>query len=325
MKDLEEIDVKILIELLKDGRKNFTTIAEECQTSKDIVWKHYKDMTEAGIIVGATIQFNYPKFGYSGVAMIMLSVESQYVTGIFERLKKIPGIISFRLYNSTYNIAAISGLKSLRDLECVKELISKHNIINEIDACLWTDVRNIPENIFVGTFENKTEKANESSQTGADAQKSSVKIDEIDMQIVKKLTKNGRLPFSKIAQEIGASTDTVARRYGKLRKNNFIKVSIQINPLELGYQAILSLNIALTNQSKTKEVVDKLSIIPGVTYLVKTSGNYDVLVTALVKDCKDIIAINEEIVKIPHIKRMEATMRQVYPAWPAPRQYISTF
>ena len=92
MKDLEEIDVKILKELLKDGRKSFTTIAEECQTSKDIIWKHYKNMTEAGIIVGATIQFNYPKFGYSGVAMIMLSVESQYVTDVFERLKKIPDI-----------------------------------------------------------------------------------------------------------------------------------------------------------------------------------------------------------------------------------------
>ena len=118
---------------------------------------------------------------------------------------------------------------------------------------------------MVGTFENKTEKANENSQAGTDAQKSSVKIDEIDMQIVEKLTKNGRLPFSKIAQEIGASTDTVARRYGKLRKNNFIKVSIQINPLELGYQAILYINIALANQSKTKEAVDKLSIIPGVS------------------------------------------------------------
>ena len=178
---------------------------------------------------------------------------------------------------------------------------------------------------MVGTFENKTEKANESSQIGADAQKSSVKIDEIDMQIVEKLTKNGRLPFSKIAQEIGASTDTVARRYGKLRKNNFIKVSIQINPLELGYQAILDINIALTNQSKTKETVDKLSIIPGVADLIKISGNYDLLVIALVKDCRDIIAINEEIAKIPYIKRIDAAMRQVYPAWPSPRQYISTF
>jgi DNA-binding Lrp family transcriptional regulator len=93
----------------------------------------------------------------------------------------------------------------------------------------------------------------------------------------------------------------------------------------LGYQAILDSNIALTNQSETKEVVDKLSKIPGVTYLVKISGDCDLLVVALVKDCKDIIAINEEIIKIPHIKRMEPTIRQVYPAWPGPRQYISTF
>jgi Lrp/AsnC family transcriptional regulator, regulator for asnA, asnC and gidA len=325
MKDLEEIDIKILKELLKDGRKSFTTIAEECQTSKDIIWKHYKNLTAAGMIVGATIQFNHPKFGYSVVAMITLSVESQYVDDVFECLKKIPGIDSFRYYNATYNFGSICNLKNLSDLAHIKEIISEQSIINEIKTCLWTDVRNIPENILVGTFESKTEKANESSQAGADAQKSSVKIDEIDMQIVEKLTKNGRLPFSKIAQEIGVSTDTIIRRYGKLRKNNFIKVSIQINPLELGYQAILDLYIALSNQSKTKEVVDKLSIIPGVAYIVKISGNYDLLVAALVKDCKDIIAINEKIVKIPYIKRMEVAMRQVYRAWPCPRQYISTF
>ena len=65
--------------------------------------------------------------------------------------------------------------------------------------------------------------------------------------------------------------------------------------------------------------MDKLSIIPGVVDLVKISGNYDLLVMALVKDCRDIIAINEEIAKIPYIKRIDAAMRQVYPVWPGPR------
>jgi DNA-binding Lrp family transcriptional regulator len=208
MKDLEEIDIKILKELLKDARKSFTAIAEECHTSKDIIWKHYKEMEKAGIIVGATIQLNYQKFGYSGVAMMLLNVDSQDINDVFGRLKKIPDIGSFRYYNSTHNLAAISQLKSLRDLEHVKKIISKQSRINEIKTYLWTDVRNIPENILAGTFENKTEKANESPQTDADAQKNLLKIDEIDMQIVEKLTKNGRLPFSKIAQEIGASPKT---------------------------------------------------------------------------------------------------------------------
>ena len=326
MKDVGEIDLKILRELLKDGRKSFTAIAEEYQTSKDVVWKHYKNMTTAGIIVGSTIQFNYPKFGYGSVAMIMLSVESHCVDDIFKRLKKIPDISIFRCYFASYNLGAFCNLKSLSDLEHVKERICKQTEVNTIKTVLWTGVRNIPENILASKFESETEKANEKHfEVGVDAQKNSVKIDEVDMQIVEKLVKNGRLPFSQIAKEIGVSTDTVDKRYVKLVKNNFIKISIQINPLELGYQAVLNLNVALTNQSKTKEVVNRLSIIPGVSYLVTISGDSDLLVVALVKDCKDIISINQEIIKIPYIKSMDAAIREAPPAWPGPRQYISTF
>ncbi|HLN89742.1 MAG TPA: Lrp/AsnC family transcriptional regulator, partial [Candidatus Binatia bacterium] len=65
MNGLQPIDVTILQELLKDGRKSFTTIAKECNTSKDVIWNHYRELKKAGIIVGATIQFNYQKFGYS--------------------------------------------------------------------------------------------------------------------------------------------------------------------------------------------------------------------------------------------------------------------
>ena len=325
MKALEEIDTRILKELLKDGRKSFTTIAEECQTSKDIVWKHYQDMKKVGIIVGATIQFNYQKFGYNGVAMLMLSVDSQCVDEVFERLKEIPDIHSFRNYNATHNLVAISRLKSLRDLEYVKELICKSGRINEIKTYLWGDVRNMPENILAGVFENHLEKANVNAKAGEHAQENSITIDELDMSIVDKLTQNGRLAFSKVAQEIGVSTDTVIRRYEKLRKNNCIKVSIQINFLELGYQAIMDINIVLINQSETEKVVDKLFKIPGIAYVITVSGDYDLLVVALVKDCNDIISINNEIGKIPNIKKVEATMRQVYPAWPGPRQYISTF
>jgi hypothetical protein len=49
------------------------------------------------------------------------------------------------------------------------------------------------------------------------------------------------------------------------------------------------------------------------------------MVVALVKDCQGIIAINDEIVKIPNIKKIDAALRQIPPCWPGPRQYISTF
>ena len=326
MNGLQKIDYKILKELLKDGRKSFTTIAKECCTSKDVIWNHYRELKKAGIVIGATIQFNYQKFGYSGVAMIMLSVESQYLAEVLERLKETPDINTFRHYNATHNLAAIAMLKNLRDLERVKEIINKQGKINEIKTYLWMDVRNIPENMVASESEKETEQAQgRSPYSSEEPTKESVKIDEIDMQIVEKLTKNGRLPFSKIGQEIGASTDTISRRYEKLKKNNFIKVSIQINPIELGYQAILDVKVALTDQSKTKEIIEKISKIPGITYLVQISGDYDLSVVALVKDCRDIIGINEEIAKISSIKKIEATLRDLGPRWPGPRQYISTY
>lgn len=325
MYDINEIDAKILRALLEDGRKNFSTIARECGTTKDVIWKHFRDMEKAGAIVGATIQINYQKFGYSGIAMMLLSVESQYVNEVFDRLKKFSDAGIFRFYNSKHNLAAITYLKNLRDLERTKKILSQ-NPTHEIKTYIWTDSRNTPENVFADAFENKNEKKQvRKFQASAEATKRSVKLDAIDMQIVEKLTWNGRMSFRKIAQEIGASTDTVARRYERLKENNFIKVSIQINTVVLGYQAILDINVALANQSVLGETAERICRIPGISYVVKISGDYDLQVAALVKDCRDIIAINEEIAKIPYIKSIDATLRAAPTAWPGPRQYITTF
>ena len=48
-------------------------------------------------------------------------------------------------------------------------------------------------------------------------------------------------------------------------------------------------------------------------------------VAALARDLSDVFTINEEITKIPNIKKLEAALRKPLPAWPSPGQQISTF
>jgi len=129
LKNIDETDVKILKNLLKDGRKSFMDIAQEYHLSKDIIWKHYNDMKKAGTIVGATIQYNYLGFGYDGVATIMVNVESQFLTQTLERLTKIPNVLSFRLYNLEYNIAVVTTIINLKDLENIKGALKRQNPI----------------------------------------------------------------------------------------------------------------------------------------------------------------------------------------------------
>ncbi len=325
MKALGEIDEKIIKELLKDGRKSFTAIAEECHTSKDIIGKHFSEMQKAGIIVGATIQYNYRCFGYEGVASILVNVESQHLNEVFEQLTKIPNISVRRQYNSTYNIAVVTKLKDLKGLDFVKETLKRQNPVTSSKTYLWTEVRNTPENLSLGFVQNNSQVDEKKAQEEKCTKNDCVKLDETDIQIVEELTKDGRAPFSRIGQSIGASTDTVTRRYARLVKNGFIKVSIQVNPALLGYTAFLNFFIEFLSQNEMKMAIENLSKIPNVSYIVKISGDYDLQVLVLVKEVEDIYAINDEIMKIPNIGKIEADIRKVLPKWPGPRQYISTF
>jgi DNA-binding Lrp family transcriptional regulator len=321
MKELEGVDILILRALLRDGRSSFRTIAEQCRASEDIIRTHYFEMKKAGIIDGATIQINYPKFGYTGLATIMIRVRSSDVAEVYEKIKKIPDIHFVRYYNSPFNVAAVATLKSLKDLENLKQIINKGNKskILEFKTQVWTDCRNIPENIL----QCSTDPPNDNNQTSQNDQKS-ISVDRIDIQIIDALTINGRQSFSRIASQIGAATSTVARRYEYLKKNNYIKVSIQVNPALLGFQSILEVSMALTDQSEINSMIEEISKIPGLTYLVKLAGTYDLLAVFLVKDCKDTMRITDEIVEISKIEKMESTLRSLQPLWPGPRQYIST-
>jgi Lrp/AsnC family transcriptional regulator, regulator for asnA, asnC and gidA len=323
MKLLGDIDKRILKSLLKDGRRSFTDIADENSTTKDVVWKRFREMEKKGIITGATIQYNYQSFGYDGLANIFLNVESQKINQAIESIRKNQKVLASRLYGSTYNVWILAILRSLRDIEILKEAIRKQKQINEIKTCIWIDVRNNPENIIL--TDPEIHQAEENLFKKSIEIENSLSIDETDSKIVEKLAENGRASFRKIGQEIGISTDTVTRRYEKLVKHNFIKVGIQVNPKKLGYQSLLIINVLLSSQDETKPAAEAISRIPGISYVVKTSGDYDLNFAATVKDCNDIIAIIEKLENTPNVRRIEAILREIPDKWPGPRQYISTF
>lgn len=321
MRELEQTDIQLLRALFQDGRSSFKTLAQQTHTSENITRTHYVEMMKTGIIGGATLQVNFQKLGYTGLGTIMIRVQSHHLAEVCERLRKIAGITVAKYYNSPFNVSAIATLKTLRDFETFKQTISgeSKDKVLEFKTQIWTDVRNIPENIF-GQEENcekSIDRAQENNQK-------SIVPDQADMQIIEALTINGRLPFSKIASQIGMATSTTIRRYQDLKQNNYIKVSIQINPAKLGFQSILEVSMALTDQREINSIVDKISKIQGVSYMVKLSGTYDLIAVFLVKDCIDTLKIIDEIMGIPKIEKMESTLRSLPPLWPGPGQHIST-
>ena len=59
--------------------------------------------------------------------------------------------------------------------------------------------------------------------------------------------------------------------------------------------------------------------------ITKTSGDYDLQVTAMIRDISESFAIQDQIARICGVTKMEVSARRIPDRWPTPQQYISTF
>jgi Lrp/AsnC family transcriptional regulator for asnA, asnC and gidA len=319
-KELTAIDFKILQDLLKDGRKTFTQIANDCGEKKATICKRFKELQKSGIIIGSTIQLDYAALGYNTVGNIFFKVDPEKILYVVDHILKIPDIYhAIKLDNNTA-VDVVATLKTVDDFNRVKEMIKRLPTVSELTTNIWMGIRNIPENLQITSQDPsaKVEYVNTLSHK-------SIEIDEADKKIIEKLSKNGRAPFSSIAKELEIAVNTVIKKYERLKQNGIIKVSIQVNPEKIGYRTAAIFSLAFASQDSLSVIVDKLSSIPDVFLIIKTSGQYDLTVYSLVKDIDQLMNLQNEISKIAEISKQQMFLKKPKQIFPGYKEYISTF
>ena len=112
--------------------------------------------------------------------------------------------------------------------------------------------------------------------------------------------------------------------YKRLTENGTIKSITQIGLTKIGYQAIVTFRMALSEHNSAV-IVDMLVKIPDLTLIIKTSGDYDISVFIMVKDLAQMLAMQRKIAMIPGITRLETKVTGIRAPWPGSEEYISTF
>jgi DNA-binding Lrp family transcriptional regulator len=82
--DLDDIDRKLLIELLRDARTSLRRLAEEMNVSPATLHNRLNRLAQEGIIRGFTALVDYSKLGYSLTSIIMVKVDGKHLVE-FER------------------------------------------------------------------------------------------------------------------------------------------------------------------------------------------------------------------------------------------------
>jgi DNA-binding Lrp family transcriptional regulator len=194
-------------------------------------------------------------------------------------------------------------------------------------TAIWTDVKEMNYNLTITS--HNAEKGNEVANYQVKARRRShqpMNLDQTDSEIADKLSENGRVSMETLGKKIGISSDTAKRRYEKLKKNGVLKVTIQVNPSKIGYQA-LCIFFTVTSHENSFGIIEKIAMIPDVISIMKTTGDYDLQIYAMVKDIGQFLSIQEQLGKVQGITKMDAEISSLerWEKWPSPRQHISTF
>jgi DNA-binding Lrp family transcriptional regulator len=319
---IDSLNLTIIKDLLTDGRKSFADIAKENDTSKDVIAKRYKQLKANGVIVGCTIQNSVRCYGANFVANLFINVQRGKVEPTIQAIRKIPNVI--HAYALTVQQAVLTevALKDIDELESTKKLFQSQPYVLGTDVTIWTGFRNTPENLSIFNFENGTKK--EIVEQKGPKKRVDFEIDEVDRTIVSKLALNGRMPFAEIAEPLGVSTETVVRRYEKLRQNGDIKVVVRIDPTKIGYYAFGAFNFSFSQEALSVNI-EKISKTSDVNRIIKSAGSEDLTFTLMIRDINHFIEVQEEMAILPNITRVEARISRMIRPWPLEKEFISTF
>jgi DNA-binding Lrp family transcriptional regulator len=316
---IDRINATILKELLKDGRKNFTDIAQQCNVSKEVIANRYKQMKKQGIIVGATIHNSCACYNSNFIVSFDIYTQLHKADYVTKLLNDLANLIEVYPEGVNPNLCAIFTVKTMQEIEQTKQSIKQLPYVLEVEAQVWLGMCNKPDNLSVlanaVTRENEENKSKENNH---------IEIDEIDKFLIEKLVTNGRTPFSNISKELGISTDTVTRRYEKLKRNRDIKPVIQINPLKIGYRAFALFKLSFSQDNLSRSV-EAISLSPDINFIHKTSGKFDCIASLMIKDIDQFVGFKEQILGINNLTNWEISVSRLFPVWPLRREFLSTF
>lgn len=131
---------------------------------------------------------------------------------------------------------------------------------------------------------------------------SNVRIDEIDLKIIRALQKDARTNFADIARDCGVSTDTISKRFRKMKKAGAIRgTTILLNPKSFGYECVGSFGVDVSYPHLI-DVVKSIQKIPEIIICATSMGKHDIFCIAVLKNVGRLSQVKDLIKGHPAVR-----------------------
>jgi Lrp/AsnC family transcriptional regulator for asnA, asnC and gidA len=114
-------------------------------------------------------------------------------------------------------------------------------------------------------------------------------LDATSRQIIELLQEDGRRSFSDIGKSVGLSEAAVRQRVQKLTSQGVMQVVAVTDPLQLGYSRTAMLGVRSSGDAR--KVADAIAELTEVSYVVLTTGSFDLLVEIICEDDEHLVKL----------------------------------
>jgi Lrp/AsnC family transcriptional regulator for asnA, asnC and gidA len=135
-----------------------------------------------------------------------------------------------------------------------------------------------------------------------------LQIDDIDVNIIRQLQYDGRLPFTTIAAEVGLSEGTVRRRIKRLTDSGLLQIVAVVEPQFLGWSAAGMIGVTV-QAGQVEAVAEQLAQFPEISYLFMASGEFDLFAEVFCRDREHFVSfLNQKLQQVPGVERTQTFM-----------------
>ncbi|MCG8636124.1 MAG: Lrp/AsnC family transcriptional regulator [Desulfobacterales bacterium] len=110
------------------------------------------------------------------------------------------------------------------------------------------------------------------------------KIDSIDREMIKLLSRDGRMPAKEMARKLEISAPTVQSRMASLIKRGILKIAGLVDTFKTSDTLVAILAIRVDDNGKMGEVIDQLMEFDNIHWAVAVTGRYDIFAEVIVTE-----------------------------------------
>jgi len=268
-------DRKILYELDSDARQPCSKIAKRVGLSTEVVNYRIKRLEEEGIITQYQCVLNLSKLG---IRQFKICLSFQHLSPI--RLEEIIGKLKKISYakwivscKSNWDLIISLETKSIEEIDSIKNAILSlfEGYINKKAISICTEASTFNRNYLL---ENKNYLERERILVNSDKE---IKLEEIDLEILKKLSENARKPLIDIASELKKSPRIIDYRMKQMIKYKIVtgfRIALNYKKLNLQFYKTF---IYLDNpkQERVNKLIKYFQAHKNIIHHVRVIGNWD--------------------------------------------------